>query len=118
MLEFRLFARRSVYVDFKLFSVAQPRHAWMTRTRIEQIARPDAETLAASGWEGIVLWDQAFIEAADCTGIARLIEETEADYLVRPAHDATGRLHPPRDCGTGLPTVFANADYVVYRGRR
>ena len=118
MLEFRLFARRSVYVDFKLFSVAQPQQAWMTRTRIEQIAQPDAETLAASGWEGIVLWDQAFLEAADCTGIARLLDETGADYLVRQVRDAAGNHHAAPDCGAGPAKVFANAGYAVYDARR
>jgi hypothetical protein len=118
MHSFRLFAQRSVYVDFRLFPIAQPGLAWLARTRLEQIAGPDAKTRAAWGAKAPGLWGRAYLDATNCRGIARLMYETGANYLVRPTRDAKGNRHPPPDCGAGLPKVFANAGYAVYDARR
>jgi hypothetical protein len=115
---FRLLALRSVYADMRLFLIAQPGLAWATRIRLEQIAQPDAAARAARGPAAIRLWDRAYLDATDCRGIARLIEETGANYLVRQIRDPAGNRHPPPYCGAGLPKVFANGRYAVYDARR
>jgi hypothetical protein len=118
MHDFRLLARRSVYVDFRLFPIAHPGLTWQARSRLERIAQPDAEDRTARGAVAIGLWDRAYIEAAHCRGIARLLDATGADYLVRQVRDAAGIRHAAPDCGAGLPKVFANAGYAVYGARR
>lgn len=115
---FRLFARRGVYADFRLFPIAQPGLAWRARTRLERIAQPDAEARAARGAVAVGLWDRAYLDATDCRGIARLMDETGADYLVRQIRDAAGNRHAAPECGAGLAKVFANAGYAVYDARR
>jgi hypothetical protein len=115
---FRLFARRSIYVDFRLFPIAQPGLAWRARTRLERIAQPDVRARAARGAVAVGLWNRAYLDATRCRGIARLMDETGADFLVRQVRDAAGNRHPPPDCGAGLPKVFANAGYAVYDARR
>jgi len=109
MMEFRLFAKRSVYANFKLFSVTQPAQAWLTRQRLEQIARPDPETASARGWTGIVLWDRSYLRNATCAGMLALMEQSGADYFVRP--EAGKTAGQDSECG-GRPAV-AYADSVV-----
>ena len=41
---FRYYAKRSAYVDFKLFSVAQPDQAALTRKRIDEVTNPAIAT--------------------------------------------------------------------------
>ena len=118
MHDFRLFARRSVDADFRLFPIAQPGLAWRARTRLERIAQPDADARAAQGAIAVGLWDRAYLDATHCRGIARLMDETGADYLVRQVRDATGNRHAAPDCGAGVAKVFANAGYAVYDPRR
>ncbi|MEE8454463.1 MAG: hypothetical protein V3R90_06855 [Limibaculum sp.] len=64
------------------------------------------------------LWDRAYLDATHCRGIARLMDETGANYLVRQARDADGNRHAAPDCGDGVAKVFANAGYAVYDVRR
>ncbi len=94
MSEFRHYAQRSAYVDFKLFSVAQPDQAALTRVRIEEVARPDPAHRAAVGWSGMALWEEDQRRAATCDGMADVLRATGADYyLRRVAPDET-----PPDC--------------------
>lgn len=106
---FRLYARRGIYADFKMFSVAQPAQAWLTRERLQQVARPDAHERALEGWDGIRQWDKAYAHHTDCAGIAALLDETQADYLVRPGSSP--------DCGQAVIRVFQNPAYAIYRPR-
>jgi hypothetical protein len=115
---FRLFARRGVYADFRLFPIAQPGLAWRARSRLERVAQPGSKARAAQGARAVGLWDRAYLDATGCRGIARLMDETGADYLVRQIRDAAGNRHPPPDCGAGLPMAFTNAGYAVYDARR
>ena len=117
MHDFRLFARRSVDADFRLFPIAQPGLAWRARTRLERIAQPDADARAAQGACRRPV-DRAYLDATHCRGIARLMDETGADYLVRQVRDADGNRHAAPDCGAGVAKVFANAGYAVYDVRR
>ena len=55
---FRHYAQRSAYVDFKLFSVAQPAQAALTRARMEEIAEPKPAHRSAQGWVAAQLWEE------------------------------------------------------------
>ena len=90
MFEFRHFAQRSAYVDFKLFSVAQPDQAALTRARIEEVVRPDPANRGAAGWPGMNVWEEDQRRAATCEGMAEILRATGADfYLRRVAPDET-----------------------------
>ena len=81
--EFRVIARRSAYVDFKLFSVAQPDQAALTRARIDEVARPAPENRDAVGWPAAVLWGEDQRRDATCARMAEILNETGADYYLR-----------------------------------
>jgi hypothetical protein len=90
MFEFRHFAQRSAYVDFKLFSVAQPDQAALTRARIEEVVRPDPANRGAAGWPGMNVWEEDQRRAATCEGMVEILRATGADfYLRRVAPDET-----------------------------
>ncbi|MEM1346253.1 MAG: DUF6798 domain-containing protein [Pseudomonadota bacterium] len=117
MPHFRQYARRSIYVDFKSFSVAQPDQAWMTRTRLEQVAQPDAKALAARGWPAMALWEAAQFRALDCPGMRKLMTETGAEYVVHRAKDAAGTPRSLPMCGGEGPVqAFAKSSLAVYGG--
>jgi hypothetical protein len=107
--EFRHHAQRSAYVDFKLFSVAQPDQAALTRERLAEVARPDPAHLAAVGWEGLGLWEEDQRRAATCEGMAEILAGTGADYYLRrvvPGED-------PPDC-PALPVTIRTATLALY----
>lgn len=111
---FRHYTQRSLYADFKMFSVAQPDQAWLTRQRLEQIAQPDAQALKETGWAGAWAWDRSYAENADCKGIAKLLEETGADYLIRQAGGEDSVARAPH-CGETVTELFRNEAYSIYR---
>lgn len=83
LFEFRQTTKRSAYVDFKLFSVAQPGQAALTRSRMEIVARPSPESRDVGGWEGAGLWEMDQLDAATCAGMAEILHESGADYYLR-----------------------------------
>ena len=109
MQEFRHYAQRSAYVDFKLFSVAQPDQAALTRERIEAVARPAPAHRAAVGWEGMALWEEDQRRAATCDGMAEILRRAGADYYLR-------RVVPgeaPPDC-PALPMTIRTETLALY----
>jgi hypothetical protein len=109
MFEFRHYAQRSAYVDFKLFSVAQPDQAALTRARIEEVVRPDPAHSAAAGWPGMALWEEDQRRAATCDGMSEILRATGADfYLRRVAPDET-----PPDC-PALPLSMRSETLALY----
>ncbi len=83
LFEFRELSRRSAYVDFKTFSVAQPEHAAMTRNRMVEVAQPRPETLDHfGGFWAMTDWEADQHAAATCVGMMALMEQTGADYTV------------------------------------
>ncbi|WP_338548296.1 DUF6798 domain-containing protein [Roseovarius phycicola] len=83
MMEFRLLAQRSAYVDFKLFSVAQPDQATLTRERIDDVGQLSPENQGLEGWPAAIQFGEEQRLAATCDGMVRLLTDVEADYFVR-----------------------------------
>lgn len=83
LIEFRQYAQRSAYVDFKLFSVAQPDQASLTRARIEEVARPAPEHRSVRGWGAAYLWDDEQNRQATCANMAEMLATTGAQYYLR-----------------------------------
>lgn len=114
---FRYYARRSQFVDFKLFSMAQPAQGWVVRKRMELISSPDEATLAAAGWPGISQWDRSYAVNNTPQRTAWLLMQTGADFLVydRQSHQGDGENAIERGipAETGLKVAFANGRYVV-----
>lgn len=109
MQEFRHHAQRSAYVDFKLFSVAQPDQAALTRARIDEVVRPDPARRASVGWAGMALWEEDQRRAATCEGMEEILRSTGADYYLR-------RITPgetPPDCA-GLPVSIRTETLALY----
>lgn len=119
MQDFRHYAQRSVYADFKLLSIAQPSQAWLTRKRIEAISRPDSAARAARGWQGTLLWDDAYYRGATCDHINRLLTATGARYFVLRHTDSRGEAVVRPNCGL-LEIAYENENYSAYalRGGR
>ncbi len=113
MLDFRHYAQRSVYADFKLLSIAQPGQAWLTRKRVESVARPDTAALAARGWQGAILWDNAYHRGATCDHISRLLPATGAQYFILRHSDSHGNGVRRPDCGV-LKIAYENKNYSAY----
>lgn len=106
---FRHYAQRSAYVDFKLFSVAQPDQAALTRERIDQVTNPAPEHLKARGWPAAHLWDGNQRVAATCEAMAQTLENVGADYYLRQiARDET-----PPDC-PALPRPIETGTLALY----
>ncbi|MBW4709216.1 hypothetical protein KX928_15600 [Roseobacter sp. YSTF-M11] len=106
---FRHYAQRSAYVDFKLFSVAQPDQAALTRARIEQVARPAPEHRDKQGWPAARIWDTDQRRAATCSRMAETLAETGADYYLR-------RVVPdevPPTC-SDLPRTITTGTLALY----
>jgi hypothetical protein len=109
LFEFRHYAQRSAYVDFKLFSVAQPEQAALTRQRLAEVARPASENLRAAGWAGVALWEEDQHRAATCEGMTGILRQTGADYYLR-------RVLPdevPPDC-PALPLTIRTDALALY----
>ena len=115
--EFRLRTKRSVYVDFKLMSVAQPDQVREWRRRLGLVAQPDGLALAARGWPAMQEWDRTYAARNTPARILSLLKATGADYFVfneaglnvPPFVDRDRRLVP------GLTIAYRNARYAVYR---
>jgi hypothetical protein len=115
--EFRLYAQRSVYVDFKIVTPADSRLVRLWRLRLEQVAAPDRLAREARGWEGVPEWDRTYAGRNTPERIKSLLRETAADYFV---WDRQGLHMPPfvrrdRPPDPALMIAFQNARYVVYR---
>jgi len=106
---FRHYAQRSAYVDFKLFSVAQPAQAALTRARIDQVLAPRAEHAEAIGWPAIALWDEDQRQAGTCDAMSAILRATGADYYVR----AMAPEEVPPTC-EGLARPITGATLAVY----
>ena len=106
---FRHYTQRSAYVDFKLFSVAQPDQATLTRSRMEQVANPAPENRNARGWHAAQLWEEDQHSAATCARMKELLEETGAEYYLRRV--AVGETPP--ECGL-LPTPIQSETLALY----
>lgn len=106
---FRYYAQRSAYVDFKLFSVAQPDQAALTRARINEVMRPDPAQPTVAGWDGIALWEEYERRVGTCEGMAEILRSTGADYYLRSvAPDET-----PPDC-PDLPLSIQTETLALY----
>ncbi|MFX0543423.1 DUF6798 domain-containing protein [Roseovarius sp. S4756] len=111
--EFRHYTQRSAYVDFKLFSVAQPDQAALTRARLEEIAHPAQDHRQAQGWPGARLWDQDQNRAATCETMAEALAATGADFYLRRAtlkEAAPNCLSLPRPIATSTMAVYGSAN--------
>ena len=116
-LEFRFFARRSVYVDFKTMTQGDFRMVALWRQRLEQVAAPDRLAHEAHGWEGVPEWDRTYAGRNTPARIESLLRATGADYFV---WDRRGLQMPPfvnrdRAAAPALVIAFDNARYQVYR---
>ncbi len=107
--EFRHFAQRSVYVDFKLFSVAQPEQAALTRARLEEVARPAPDHRGMAGWAAARLWEEDQMQAADCGTMAATLRRTKSDYYVRRFEPGQAAPECP-----GLPRPISTRTLAVY----
>jgi len=117
MEKFRYYARRSIYVDLKLFSPAVPRAAPVWRTRLEEVADPDAATLQQRGWPGLrVHWDRSYAARNTPARIAWLLRRTGADYFVRDV-EVRGAAPISQDAlsRAQLLSAYGNGRYEVYR---
>jgi hypothetical protein len=113
--EFRYYARRSVYVDFKCFEVL-PARTQLWRKRLEKVALPDSQGLEACGWPAMEYWDRTYANRNTPSRIADLLEATGADYFV---WDAAALKIPPytrvlRSSDAQVSTAFKNDRFVVY----
>jgi hypothetical protein len=113
---FRFYARRSVYVDFKLFPPATPSTTPEWRRRMELVAAPDRRALDSPGWSGVPQWDRTYANRNTPERIVTLLRQTGADYLV---WDRTGLDLPPyvpivRPPAPAATVVFENARFQVY----
>jgi hypothetical protein len=116
-LEFRTFARRSVYVDFKTMTQGDSRMVAVWKQRLEQVAAPDRLAHEARGWEGVPEWDRTYAGRNTPARIESLLQITGADYFV---WDRRGLQMPPfvnrdRAASAALVVAFDNARYKVYR---
>jgi hypothetical protein len=114
---FRYYARRSVYVDLKLFSPAVPRAVPVWRTRLEEIADPDPATLQHHGWPDIeVHWDRRYAARNTPERIAWLLRHTEADYFVsRSGLPGAAQLWDDTLASAHLVVAYHNDRFDVYR---
>ena len=106
---FRHYAQRSAYVDFKLFSVAQPAQAALTRARIDQVLAPKPAHAGAVGWTAIGLWDEDQRQAGTCANMWATAQAAGADYYVRAR--AVGEVPPVCQ---GLEQLITGSTLVVY----
>jgi hypothetical protein len=117
MERFRFYARRSVYVDLKLFSPAVPRAGPVWRTRLEEIADPDAATLQQRGWPSIEApWDRSYAARNTPERIAWLLSNTGADFFVNQLGIPGGAtISEDTLTSAHLASAYRNDRYEVYR---
>jgi hypothetical protein len=115
LLEFRLYARRSVYVDIKLFSPAVPSAGPLWRQRLVQVAAPDAATFEYRGWPGMRdPWDRSYAVHNTPERIAWLLRSTGADFFVRDlAAPVAKQIGPEALASVGLRVAYRNQRYEV-----
>jgi hypothetical protein len=113
---FRFYARRSVYVDFKLFPPATPSSTPEWRRRMELVAAPDRLALRSPGWSGVPQWDRTYANRNTPARIVTLLRETGADYLVwdRAGLDVPPYLPVERPDVPGAALAFLNSRFEVY----
>lgn len=114
--KFRLYTRRSIYVDFRStnYSVARLIPEW--RRRLELISHPDKIALKARGWEGIQQWDRTYASRNGSDEIADLLAITGAHYFVYDNKPLSSPpFTPPRSFeNTALTEEYRNARFAVY----
>jgi hypothetical protein len=114
--EFRLYTRRSVYVDVKLFSPAVPSAGPLWRQRLVHVAAPDTATLEYRGWPGMNdVWDRSYAAHNTPERIGWLLRSTGANFFVRDlAAPATRPMAPNAFASVGLTIAYRNQRYEVY----
>jgi hypothetical protein len=117
MQAFRLYGRRSIYVDFKVFPISTPNAVPEWRQRLNDVAAPDRRALESRGWEGVPYWDRAYANYNTPDRIAGLLDRTGADYFV---WDTAGLAVPPFTPVARLPNsqvelAFRNGRFEVFR---
>ena len=114
---FRYYARRSIYVDLKLFSPAVPRVVPLWRTRLDEVADPDPATLRHRGWPDIeVHWDRRYAARNTPERIAWLLRHTGAEYFVsRSGLPDAAPLWDKALASADFAVAFHNDRYDVYR---
>jgi hypothetical protein len=114
---FRFYARRSVYVDLKLFSPAVPRAGPLWRTRLEEVADPDAATLQPRGWPSIETpWDRSYAARNTPERIAWLLRYTGADFFVSQAGiPGAAPISEDTLASAHLVCAYRNDRYEVYQ---
>ncbi|CUK15623.1 hypothetical protein RUE5091_03894 [Ruegeria denitrificans] len=113
LMEFRQYAQRSAYVDFKMFSVAQPDQASLTRARIEEVTRPAPEHRAMQGWGAAYLWDEEQNRQATCANMAEILATTGAQYILRrvfPDEPAPECPELPRPIMTETLAIYGSVE--------
>jgi hypothetical protein len=113
---FRFYARRSVYVDFKLFPPATPASTPEWRRRMVLVAAPDRRALESPGWSGVPQWDRTYANRNTPERIATLLRETGASYFVwdRAGLDVPPYVRVVRPPAAGATVAFANDRFEVY----
>ncbi|MEM8777020.1 MAG: DUF6798 domain-containing protein, partial [Pseudomonadota bacterium] len=112
LLAFRHYAQRSAYVDFKLFSVAQPNQASLTRARMDEINFSKIQTERDAGWDGVERLDEETHSAATCENMNKILSKTGADYYVRLVSDE----NPAPEC-TALGRPILGETLALYGPR-
>lgn len=117
--EFRFYTRRSVYVDFKLFPPATPATTPVWRRRMDLVASPDRLALNSPGWLGVPQWDRTFANRNTPARIAKVLQETGADYFLWDRHglDVPPYVAVNRPPDPGAVRVFGNQRFEVYAAR-
>lgn len=114
---FREYARRSVYVEFKLFPASTPAAIPEWRTRLETVAMPDRLAREALGWPGVPLWDRSYAARNTPRRIVELLRATGADFFVwdRAGLAVPPYITPPAEPVASLAVAYRNERFVVYR---
>jgi hypothetical protein len=111
--EFRHYAHRSAFVNFHLFSVAQPDQALLTIRRIDLVLEPQAGIGPPAGWPAISYWDEERRKSADCETMARILNAADADYFLRQL--ASGEVAP--EC-SDLALTIKGSSLALYGPRQ
>ncbi len=117
--EFRTYTNRGAFVDFKVFPASTPFLVPEWRRRLELVSAPDEIALRDRGWPAVYHLERTYAQANRPQRIARLLEQTDADYFV---FDRRGEEIPPYlPLHTGsdrrLEVAFENSRYRVCRLR-
>ncbi len=111
--DIREFAQRSVWVDFRAVSMAQPDQMMESRRRHEAIT-PGFEALPPiGGWQGARLWTLAYVTRHTTMSVVDLLRRTGADYFVTYVSDTSSEI-----AGAGLKIAYADDHVLVLELRR